>query len=373
MRRMLGSMVALLALVSVAEAQQKAPICTQSRNTKLVRKGIIFTPADSGTSASWYVSQDSVAENCVRLARALPKPVTPPPPPPDTTPTPPPPPDTTPTPPPPPPGSGITHPFFSSTEAGCGSDANVLWCDDFERGKWFVTYQSTSPTPLNAGWNGTPYGSADPQGKSFGRCGGMGVAGTGCAATNGGHTGVGQARAMADHDLSAATSELYFRYYVKPLPGYAFGQEKALTFNKGPAGVGGIFFGTLFFGSGDASSSVAPHFYAVNQGVNLGQNQGSFAMTGGNWYFIELHLKLNGAGSDVVEMWMDNCGATGTGCTGTPTLRMRYTNATLRPGGDNSSTFRSIWLENWANPAAVGEMLYDQIKASKVGPIGFKP
>src|SRR5262249_19055181 len=140
---------------------------------------------------------------------------------------------------------------------------------------------------------------------------------------------------------------------------------KALTFNTGPAGVGGIYFGTMFFGP-------EPYFYPINQGVNVSQNQGSnLSIVPGNWYFIELHLKLIASGSDVVEMWMDNCGASGTACTGPPTLRMRHTNLTLRPSGDTNSQFHSIWLENWANPASVGEMFYDQIKVAKTGPIGF--
>jgi hypothetical protein len=30
-----------------------------------------------------------------------------------------------------------------------------------------------------------------------------------------------------------------------------------------------------------------------------------------------------------------------------------------------------LWFENWANPASSGTGYVDQIKASKVGPIGF--
>ena len=269
-------------------------------------------------------------------------------------------------------GSAPITTYFNSLEpGGDGSDPNILLADDFSRGYWFLTYQSLNPTPLNAGWNGTPFGAPDPLGLDFGRAG-QGIGGGTCV-TNGGHTGIGQARAMGDHTLATPATEVYWRYYVKPLSGYTFGQEKALTFNKDPAGAGGIYFGTMFFNGGSGSSSVYPNFYAINQGVNLSQNQGNdLAITGGsNWYCIQVHLKLNGNGSDVVEMWIDNCGATGLSAPGSPTLRMRYTNASLRPGGDTSSQFGSIWLENWANPAAVGEMLYDQIMVSKAGPIGF--
>src|SRR5712691_5901819 len=90
---------------------------------------------------------------------------------------------------------------FNSAEPGCdGSDPNILWCDDFEDGNWFVTPADRN-NPLHGGWNGSPFGGPDPQATGFGRCGGLGVAGTNCAATSGPHAGIGQALAMADHDL----------------------------------------------------------------------------------------------------------------------------------------------------------------------------
>src|SRR6267378_1849545 len=161
-------------------------------------------------------------------------------------------------------------PYFNSSEPGCnGSDPTILWCDDFENGTWFVT-TSDKANPANDGWNATPFGGADPQGTNFGRCGGQGAAGTNCAVTSGPHSGIGQALAMADHDLKNLTSvsEIYVRYYIRPMAGYVFGQEKALTFNRCCAGVGGIFFGTFFFGLSDSSPSAAPTFLAINQGVN---------------------------------------------------------------------------------------------------------
>src|SRR2546425_7493314 len=214
---------------------------------------------------------------------------------------------------------------FNSAEPGCdGSDPNILWCDDFEDGNWFVT-PADKNNPLNGGWNGSPFGGPDPQGTGFGRCGGLGVAGTNCAATSGPHAGIGQALAMADHDLRDLTSvsEIYFRYYIRPLAGFRFGQEKALTFNRCCAGVGGIYFGTLFWGISDPTLVGDPVFYAINQGVNLVQNQGQdLGPQAPNWYYVELHLQLNtpGLNDGVLELWMDNCGADGRGCTspGTP-------------------------------------------------------
>jgi uncharacterized protein YjdB len=278
---------------------------------------------------------------------------------------------------PPPVATGM---YFNSSEPGCdGSNANVLWCDDFERGYWFKT-TADAFNAANAGWNGTPYGDVDPLGLNFGRCSGAGVGGgTSCAATNGGHTGIGQARAMADHSLSQSVTEVYFRYYVKPLPGYAAGQEKAITFNKGLAGVGGIYAGTVFYGLGAAGSNPNPQptFLEENHpggAINLDQNQGTpFGLVTGHWNAIQVRLKFVAPGSDIVQMWMDDCGTDGTACTGTPTLRMSYSNETLSPASDSSPSIGSIWLENWANPESVGEMYYDQIKVAKTGPIGFKP
>lgn len=276
-------------------------------------------------------------------------------------------------------GESSAHQYFNSSEPGCdGSDPNVLWCDDFEDGSWFVTTADKN-NPLNDGWNGTPFGGPDPQGTNFGRCSGKGVAGTNCAVTSGPHGGIGQALAMGDHDLNGlvGVDEIYFRYYVQPQPGYLFGQEKALTFNQCCAGIGGIYFGTIFFGSGASVSSIRPHFYAIKQGVNLSMNLGTdLFMSGGNWYYIELHLKLNTPGSSngIFELWMDDCGPNGLGCTGPGTLRTRYTNVLFRNAGD-STQIGSIWLENWANPAPIGEMYYDQLKVSRirVGPVGVAP
>ena len=229
--------------------------------------------------------------------------------------------------------------------------------------------------PLNDGWNGTPFGGPDPQGTNFGRCGGQGAAGTNCAVTSGPHSGIGQALAMGDHDLRNLTSvsEIYFRYYMRPLAGYQFGQEKALTFNRCCAGVGGIYFGTMFWGISNPTPIGYPVFYAVNQGVNLVQNQGQEAgPQAPNWYYVEVHLRLNtpGVNDGVLEVWMDNCGTNGRGCTSAGTLRLRYTNVLFRVAGD-SSLIGSIWLENWANPASSGEMYYDQLVVAtrRVGPM----
>jgi len=264
---------------------------------------------------------------------------------------------------------------FNSAEPGCdGSDPNILWCDDFEDGNWFVT-SGDKNNPLNGGWVGSAFGGPDPQGTGFGRCGGLGAVGTNCAATSGPHNGIGQALAMADHDLGGLTSvsEIYVRYYVHPLAGYQFGQEKAVTFNRCCAGAGGVWFGTLFWNNSAPTEVGNPIFYAINQDLNLGQNQGqNLGLQAPNGYYIEVHLRLNtpGVADGVLEAWMDNCGPDGRGCTSSGTLRIRYTNVIFRLAGDNS-LIGSIWIENWSNPPSSGEMYYDQVVAAtrRVGPM----
>src|SRR5438093_5713596 len=123
---------------------------------------------------------------------------------------------TTPPPPPPPPSSSSL--YFNSSESGCnGSDPNVLWCDDFERGYWAKTM--ADPSVTNGGWNMTPFPPAgswhDSAGTNFGCCGGQGVAGTNCAVTSGFHpNAIGQAPAMGDHSFNGTQSvdDIYMRH-----------------------------------------------------------------------------------------------------------------------------------------------------------------
>ena len=60
---------------------------------------------------------------------------------------------------------------------------------------------------------------------------------------------------------------------------------------------------------------------------------------------------------------MDDCGVTGSDCTGTETKRANYTGIAL---GSGDGTFSAIWLENWGNAASDGEEIYDNIVVSKV-------
>jgi hypothetical protein len=309
--------------------------------------------------------------------------------------------------------------YFNSSESGCsGSDANVLFCDDFERGFWAKT--TADPSLANAGWNMTPYSPAwpDPTGQNYGRCGGAGAAGTNCSADTGQpSSGQGQHGAMGDHALSQKVTELYFRYYVRPSADRQYSSnEKMLTFNANVSS-GGIIIGDIG-GPGANGMSVKPVYESEIYNVPFRpQNKNCVGGTStrtdpGNgslyyptkssepfcanpflprafstphWFYIEAYIKLNtpGQANGQFKMWVDDCGTNGV-CSGTPTLRSSYgvsgdgtaglqyvrpTNTC--PDGTNPCKLGAIWFENWQNPAVPGSDRYDQIKVSKVGPIGF--
>jgi hypothetical protein len=282
---------------------------------------------------------------------------------------------------PPPTGTppGPSSVYFNSSEPGCdGSDSNVLLCDDFERGSWYTLNcdQANAAGGIDnatSGWCGSIF---NEPGRTAGtaRCGGVGFRST-CAATTGVFQGTNGN--MADHALvnRQGFDEVWVRFYVKPLAGYTFGAEKMLTFNDGAPGAGGIKWGNLSWncaGSAQSTGNITMGFPApmdVCQGQNLGNG---IAIQAGNWYFYEIHYKLSspGGSNGVFELWVDNCGATGTTCPATPTLRLRRTDV-RNARASTSELIRVLWFEAWANPASRGERYWDQIKVSKVGPIGF--
>jgi len=153
-----------------------------------------------------------------------------------------------------------------------------------------------------------------------------------------------------------------------------------LTINACCAGVGGIKFASHWTYPNGTSANIHLEVPAeVNAGGGLRlQNVSNIDMINGRWYYIEIHIKLNtpGVANGVWEMWTNDCGTNGV-CAGSPTLRARHTNVMWRASGDNAQ-MGSIWLENWSAPAnlgaqypSIGEEFYDNVKVSRVGPIGF--
>jgi hypothetical protein len=176
---------------------------------------------------------------------------------------------------------------------------------------------------------------------------------------------------MADHALSshpAGEDEIFVRYYYKADPGYVFGAEKGLTINDGNPGDGGIKWGNLSFNCGgqvSQSGSMRVGYEGICEDVNWDVDPGT-------WYFLELHIKLDTVGADdgVFELWAEDCGADGLACSGEPTLRFSRMDVNWgRTSADEKITV--LWFEDWANPASVGTSYLDQIKVTRVGPIGF--
>jgi hypothetical protein len=235
------------------------------------------------------------------------------------------------------------------------------------------------------------YDAAAPQ---YARCGGFGAVGTNCTADSGPHNPTilqGQAYGMGEHPLKSPSGELYIRLYYQASPNYVYAAEKFINPNVGTGG--GITFGTVSWPF-SASELLACPLYDCNGGhqinplcrtrcpnnaylnQNVGASSNVFNMTNylGHWIFIEVHVKANTSGNrdGIYELWIDDCGLNGRGCTGTPTLRARYNNVqwTL-----NGVTLGSLFVENWANPgpgtSSSNYERYDQIIVSKTGPIGF--
>ena len=252
----------------------------------------------------------------------------------------------------------------------------------FESGTWYAKdcdqANGSGGLAQTKGWCGTIFANPiTPAGAAV--CGGAGAAGTNCAASGGLHTGSTGGVNMADHNLGPNNNgynEIWLRYYIKPSVGYQYGAQKMITFNSTPAGSGGMRIGGSGSPFGDGAFDTCPVYDCNTTGAVFyyRQNQGSrftLSQITGHWAYVEMHVKLNtpGQANGIWELWLNDCGTDGQ-CTGTPTLRSRYTTVQWQGPSDNKQ-IRSIWFENWANPGSVGTEFYDQIMVKTNGPIGF--
>jgi len=266
--------------------------------------------------------------------------------------------------------------YLNSSEPICSaSDPTILLCDDFEDGTWYVTDANTSggrTNPINDGWAGHIYAD-DDNGNGHARCGSLGAGGTNCTATSGQRTG---ARYEAVHWFATAENqynEIYHRFYTKFLPGYKFGHEKLVFYQADETTTGQV--GILMTPFGSSTFDVQTQLpddsrYRQNQGNDL-------SFTPGRWYYVEVRIKLDtpkGSGTGVIQVWADDCGTNGVGCTGPGTLRLSVTGRNIRPS--NSNGLGTIWQENWGantggNAVSAGEVYNDQVivRTTRIGPM----
>jgi hypothetical protein len=274
--------------------------------------------------------------------------------------------------------------YFNSSEAGGdGSNPNYLMADDFEDGSWYSKNcddaNNSGGLLQTDGWCGTIYANPiTPANAAV--CGGVGLAGTNCAATGGYHSGAIGGENMASHGFVGGVTDLteaYFRVYFQPQSDYSGGHEKMFDFTRNTESGELVALCYNYFGSQTIGCIPYLHQDDGVQGQANGWMRSNVASTvtiaRTHWYYFEMHVKLNTPGSydGVFEWWMNDCGTTGTSCSGAPTLRGRYTTVKYRDAGAESSvTLGGIWIENWANEATTGTMYYDNVVASKA-PIGF--
>jgi hypothetical protein len=186
---------------------------------------------------------------------------------------------------------------------------------------------------------------------------------------------------MAMHPFNGGpVTELYARWYYYTAPGYRWGGEKNVAFTK-EAGDITWFNVQLNCGAGGSTTTATPHIQIIhgNSAQCRSPNVNPISLESGRWYFFEVHVRLNSSGvvgDGLIEMWINDCGTSGQ-CTGSPTLRTRMENVSFNRNQSGCLTtpcrVEVLWFENWANPPSTGTNKYDQIVASRTGPIGFMP
>ncbi len=278
------------------------------------------------------------------------------------------------------------HPYFNSNEPICNaSDPNILMCDDFEDGVWYgedcdAAARNGGIGLRTKGWCGGIY--KNPITPANAASCGIGVTPFGNCAANGGQlTSAAGGRNMALHHFKVGAcgtngselcgvNEIYVRWYAKWESGFMFGAEKHMNVTNSD---GDIAFANvqLNCGAGARQGTATPYVQIIHgQDICQSPNVSAITLESGHWYFFEMHVIAN-ATNGLVELWINDCGITGTACGASPVLRTRMPGIKL-PGNSNGSMIQTIWLENWANPGSLGTGPYwDQVVVSRRGPIGF--
>jgi len=279
--------------------------------------------------------------------------------------------------------------YYTSHEVGGdGSNAAVLGAEDFgplentnlhsthprkaegaNGGSWYhKNADENSITPTSAdftcGWEGSIF----PLGEPITPAGAIVDLGTPpnfsqsrWAATSGLILGVTEndnARLSAWRHFPRAVTELNTRFYTFPKPGYLFGSEKVLVFNR-IGDDGGIYWCGLGFNPGAFPGSggdlMLGYGFPYAGDLTLTMNVDPIEVTASKWWCVEAYIKLNTNGNSdgIFKLWVDDCGATGIN-PGSQTLRMNYTglNFGYTGGGADQGGIGTHWYENWANTGA---------------------
>lgn len=307
--------------------------------------------------------------------------------------------------------NNTNHLYLNSSEIGASRhttlDSDIVFADDFEDGSWYEADCSDRSSALAVdGWCGNIFNNGPNPANAVIT---PGVAGSLVAGNYGSMAstscGSGCSSNMADHELGPTAgnqyNELWVRFYWKFAPGFVLqGNTKLLTFTTNVAGFGGFDVGSWGTGTGPRDQlpmgsyydcNILDYWNPQNDTVNtcyLRQNQGNnfvFDDHGGNWIFVEIHIKLEttaGTTQDGVwEMWADDCGSDGLSCPSTPTLRASFNNIRWKAPGNNDG-IQSVWFEGQRDYSSgssfdgtnlsYGDYIYvDQIMVKSAnGPIG---
>ena len=273
-----------------------------------------------------------------------------------------------------PPGSN--DPYFNSAEAGCNPSSpnpNYLFCDDFADGTFIV--DNGCGVAANDGWCWVSNRTLN-RGQSGAGVGG--AAGFIRSTMVGGSDGGLGSSIVATHGFinNPSLDEIWVRQYIRFGAGYTWNNNQKFTSGQGypfnPGGGGIAYYG---IGHDTRVMQLCPvqSCNNLNEGY-LGHNQTPITMTTDRWYYMEYHVILNTVDvrNGTWELWINDCGTSGV-CTGSPTLRARYTNVLYLGTGFGMyiGKIGGFFLDIWGNPSDGGNLDVDQIIVSNNGTTGF--
>ena len=314
---------------------------------------------------------------------------------------------------------------FDTTDRICsGDDPSITFCDGFEDGTWLPQPGETIDASTDHWKGGASSGTGlDPTGRDYGLCGGtnsnradFGAAGTPCTSSMGWGTGTHGRHgahfmkiANGDPDTGVAMNNFYVRLYFKlsgisstycnegypNCPEFTFADgtngPKSFEFSIARA-TGGItyhnfgpFFdadgtdGRLMASLGSCSGEANPYNLATPDCSYFGNCRQSDPFNYydhlDEWIFVEMHIdETKPAGEDIVELWMDSCGADGLSCPETPTRRMNKRTLDLDLV-EGCVLPDSLWLNWWQTAPMTGEIQHDEVVVRDGNvldePIGF--